>query len=89
MSNEILKERGSVYGDFGVNLNARGSIMEELELVHLKKNDEISFSPMDSQAINDIVIKLVRLAASPEHVDSWEDISNYARLNVDRLTKDK
>ena len=87
MSNEILKERGSVYGDFRTNLLARANIMNNLDKVHLGKTTE-KLDSVHYQAINDIVIKLVRLAASPEHIDSWRDLSLYAQLNVTRLGGD-
>jgi len=87
MVNEILEDRGKVYGDFSVNLNARADIMSILDNVSKDKTGLI-MDYLSRQAINDIVIKLVRLAATPDHIDSWEDTSNYARLNVERLSND-
>ena len=83
---DILKQRGSVYGDFTLNLHGRATIMAQLQQVHLEKNGEL-LSNVDYQALNDLVIKLVRLAATPEHLDSWADCSGYAKLNIERLTK--
>lgn len=36
-------------------------------------------------AISKIVMKLSRIAVTPDHVDSWADIAGYAQLERDRL----
>jgi len=82
---DILKDRGEVYGRYDVNLAARAEIMDTLNFLYKEKNKHDLY-PIDGQALNDIVIKLVRLAASPEHLDSWLDIQGYAELNHKRLT---
>jgi len=81
---DILADRGKIYGSFKTNIEARGSIMDILDSIHSDKNHS-KLSSVDYQALNDIVIKLVRLAATPEHIDSWRDTSLYAKLNVERL----
>ncbi len=81
---DILADRGKIYGSFKTNIEARGSIMDILDSIHSDKNHS-KLSSVDYQALNDIVIKLVRLAATPEHIDSFVDISGYAQLNVCRL----
>lgn len=85
MVEEILKDRGSIYGDFTLNVNSRAIIMAQLQQVHIEKNGDL-MSNVDYQAINDIVIKLVRLGATPSHVDSWVDIAGYSKLNMERLS---
>ena len=45
----------------------------------------LGYPSVDYQALNDIVIKLVRLASTPRHIDSWTDASLYSKLNVERL----
>jgi hypothetical protein len=80
-----LKSRGEIYGDYKDNVIARGSIMYFLKDLHYKANGG-AMTEQDQQALNDIVIKLVRLAATPEHKDSWHDIIGYAKLNEERLT---
>ncbi len=84
MIEEILKDRGNIYGDFTMNLHARADIMGRLREVHFEKN-KTQMLDADYQAINDIVIKLVRLAATPNHVDSFVDIAGYSKLNIERL----
>ena len=81
---DILADRGKVYGSFKVNIEARANIMDILNSIHSDKND-FELCSVDYQALNDIVIKLVRLAATPEHIDSYVDISGYSQLNIDRL----
>ena len=81
---DILADRGKVYGSFKTNIEARGSIMDILDSIHSDKNHS-KLSSVDYQALNDIVIKLVRLAATPQHIDSWTDASLYSKLNVERL----
>lgn len=81
---DILADRGKVYGSFKVNIEARANIMNILNSIHSDKNHS-KLPSVDYQALNDIVIKLVRLAATPEHIDSWRDTSLYAKLNLERL----
>lgn len=85
---ETLKDRGNTYGDFTLNVHTRARIMELLGMIHVDKNNS-QLSPVDYQAINDIVIKLVRIAATPNHTDSWLDLEGYSRLNKERLNDDK
>lgn len=81
---EILEERGNAYGDFNLNVHSRGRILDILQQIHIDKTGNY-LQGTDLQAINDIVIKLVRLGATPDHLDSWNDIAGYARLNIERL----
>ncbi len=77
---ETLKERGDSYGSFEVNVEGIATIMKELNHVHKCKTGEdlnlIDFTNLQYQ-----VIKLVRLAATPNHKDSWLDIQGYAKLS--------
>ncbi len=81
---DILADRGKIYGSFKTNIEARANIMDILDSIHSDKNHS-KLSSVDYQALNDIVIKLVRLAATPQHIDSWTDASLYSKLNVERL----
>ena len=77
---EILEERGNVYGDFDVNVEAIANIMRELNHVHKCKTEE-DLSLIDFTNLNYQVIKMVRLAATPSHKDSWKDVQGYAKLS--------
>ena len=83
---EILKERGKKYGSYELNLSSRAQILSILDEIHEEKNGEL-LSEINRQALNDIVIKLVRLAATPKHKDSWTDIAGYAKLNQELITE--
>ena len=75
----ILAERGAVYGDYGVHVDAVGDIMNILQNVCEKKNKCKMGTKV--QAMNFYVVsKLVRLAATPIHEDSLKDAINYLKL---------
>lgn len=76
---ETLNQRSSIYGDFGDATEARSTIMESLNSLHLRHTGK-NLEYFDFIAILDIVNKLTRLAATPNHCDSWHDISGYASL---------
>ena len=75
----ILAERGAVYGDYGIHVEAVGDIMNILQNVCEKKNNWKMGTKV--QAMNFYVVsKLVRLAATPIHEDSLKDAINYLKL---------
>jgi len=75
----ILTERGVVYGDYGVHVDAVGDIMNILQNVCEKKNKCKMGTKV--QAMNFYVVsKLVRLAATPIHEDILKDAINYLKL---------
>ena len=75
----ILTERGVVYGDYGVHVDAVGDIMNILQNVCEKKNKCKMGTKV--QAMNFYVVsKLVRLAATTIHEDSLKDAINYLKL---------
>lgn len=79
---ETLKERGEIYGDYGLNVESIASIMNILQKLHHTNTGE-TMNLIDYSNLNYIVIKLVRLGVTPEHIDSWHDISGYAKLIED------
>lgn len=87
-TDQVLEQRGEVYGDFyeGVSLEALilNSITDRYEEHHGHSMD-----PVHVIYLSKIVMKLSRLAVSPSHVDSWTDIAGYARLVEIQLTKEK
>ena len=75
----ILVERGAIYGDYGIHVEAVGDIMNILQNVCEKKNNWEM--PPRVKAMNFYVVsKLVRLAATPIHEDSLKDAINYLKL---------
>jgi len=85
MSNNIdntLEERGQTYGRFEVGTKGFAGIIENLKDIHRDKTGreptELEFLP-----IYYLVMKLVRLGATPDHIDTWHDIQGYAKLTED------
>jgi len=77
---KILEERGNSYGSFEANVKAISAIMGELHKVHNDKEGH-HLNLLDATNLQYQVIKLVRLAATPNHKDSWQDIQGYAKLS--------
>lgn len=77
--------RQKVYADYtgGNTLRAAivGLILERYKEVN---NDDIPLTQITM--IWDIVNKLSRIAVTPDHIDSWHDISVYASLIEETLT---
>lgn len=83
---KTIKERGSIYGNYKDTIVSRTKIMETLRN-HFEKTNGF---PMDLQTqvvLGDLVLKLVRVSASPKHSDSMHDISCYAKLIEDEIIK--
>ena len=80
MIEDILEERGKSYGAFDVNVEGVANVMKELNHVHKCKTGE-DLNLIDFSNLNYQVIKLIRLAATPDHKDSWKDIQGYAKLS--------
>jgi uncharacterized protein YejL (UPF0352 family) len=76
---DTLKGRGKDYGDYKDNVEAIAKIMKTLNEVHKHKTAE-DLNLIDFTNLNYAVIKLVRLAATPDHIDSWHDLQGYAKL---------
>jgi len=80
MVDELLEERGEIYGGFDVNVEGVAEIMGALSHIHKAKTGK-TLNLIDFSHLNYQVIKLVRLAATPSHLDSWKDIQGYAKLS--------
>ena len=80
MVEKTLEERGNSYGNFNVGTEQFASIMESLDLIHLDKTGH-SLKGTDRINLQYIVMKLIRLGATPDHLDSWHDIQGYASLS--------
>lgn len=83
----IIENRHSKYGTYYNGTMLRVKMMEDIELFHFqttgKKMDTIYY-----MMILDIVNKITRLAATPNHLDSVIDIEGYARLYKETLQKE-
>ena len=80
MIDNTLEHRGKIYGDYSNNVDAVADIMKTLKTLHLMAHDDIPMASADEANLYYIVIKLVRLGVSPDHLDSWHDLQGYAKL---------
>lgn len=78
---QILKDRGQVYGDYLGGSVFRATIMQLIEERYRQTHNKINEMPyMYKVMLSDIVYKISRLSVTPEHLDSWQDIAGYAEL---------
>lgn len=70
---KVTQERGAVYGhpadDFAKVATMAGAIKDCPD-------------PLVKHALYMVLVKVARLAKTPDHVDSWIDIAGYARTGV-------
>ena len=88
--NKVLKARGSLYGDIGVVSMISQKMKDEfylaLSLETEPKYEEINAIIMECSEM--IIHKLSRVASgNPYYLDNFRDISNYAQLVVNKLSK--
>ena len=82
MGNEInntLEQRGSVYGDFGVQRETVGSIIEVMKAAYVSNNQIYPTKELMAEW-GYLAIKLARIATNPNHSDSYHDLAGYAIL---------
>jgi hypothetical protein len=85
-TDKVLKQRGSVYGDFHDGVKLEADILD-LITAHYAKHHKKAMSSVHAMYFSKIVMKLSRLAITPTHADSWTDIAGYARLVELHLNK--
>ena len=86
---EILKDRTEIYGDYEGGCNFIIEVMTKILKRYKATHQKESMYPLYQHYIRDIVNKLSRIAVTPNHVDSWRDISGYASLIADVLEKEE
>lgn len=84
---DVLKQRGAIYGDYKRGCVLRRSILQNICEVYYEEHGE-DMPDMYQEYLWDIVNKIIRLAVTPTHVDSWQDIAGYATLVKNQLTKE-
>lgn len=89
MSNvdEVLKERGSRYGDF----EGHAEITQALKLTIMEFccKRERYLADDQQEALDMICHKIGRIInGDPDYADSWIDIAGYAKLVADRLDRE-
>ena len=88
MIDEVLQDRQEVYGDFFEGITCEAQILEIIKGRYFD-HYKLPLPPIYYLFFSKIVMKLSRLAVSPDHVDSWTDIAGYARLVELHLNKVK
>lgn len=81
---QILEERKKVYGDYNRGVKGRAEMMRILQDKHLETHGR----PMPTELqimLGDVLLKLIRIAASPEHLDSFIDLAGYSKLMSDYM----
>jgi hypothetical protein len=78
-TDEVLKERGNVYGNFTDGSYLESEILKLLNANHFKQHGTY-LSELERIFFSKIIMKLSRLSVTPDHIDSWTDIAGYARL---------
>ena len=73
----MIVDRSKEYGPFAESIALEAHIMASITSRYRMANG-IDMAMMSQVHISKIVLKLVRLANSPNHVDTWDDISYYA-----------
>ena len=85
---EILEDRGLIYGDFGEGIKTEVAIMSLIETRYSEFHGK-QMPMLYKTWISKYAMKLSRLAVSPMHIDSHRDIGGYAELICIELTKEK
>ncbi len=84
----ILKDRGALYGSYGGGVDCRVAIIEALNEKHL----ETLGYPMPEDIrimFGDLALKLMRAASNPAHEDSWLDLAGYSKLIFEKMRASK
>jgi len=82
---EILAERGKVYGDFTNHAKITQTLKSVAQCWHVQSDGTSKLTPTQREALDMIFHKIGRiLNGDPNHRDSWDDIAGYAKLAADR-----
>ncbi|BAF69565.1 hypothetical protein [Nitratiruptor sp. SB155-2] len=82
MVEQILEERGNIYGDF----NRQAKISQQLKQIVLEANPNITKHPPVAEGIEMILHKIARIANGKElYIENFRDIAGYAQLIADAI----
>ena len=76
---DLNKMKSRPYGDYEQGAKCAASILKALNDAHEAEHGE-AMTFVQMVKFSDIIRKLIRLAVTPDHLDSWEDIAGYANL---------
>lgn len=76
---DMLDDRQMSYGKFSDGVHTITKILTELDKYHYQKTNG-TLTTEETVILVHILIKLTRIAATPNHVDSWSDMEGYSKL---------
>lgn len=79
-TDEILKQRGQVYGSYAIGVSCRANIMGALNKTYMSTHNGEDLPDDLRVMFSDLSLKLMRAASDPTHLDSWVDLEGYAKL---------
>lgn len=85
---EVLTQRGEVYGDY-TEQNKFRSVVLRMTQQRYEKEHGLPMPIHELTRIYDIINKLSRLTVSPNHLDTWKDISGYATLAHEAIIQER
>lgn len=74
-----FKTREVIYGDYDIGIQLRTELFESMKRSYYV-NRGVEMPTEYQMLFMDIILKLNRLAVSPNHIDSWHDLEGYAKL---------
>ena len=83
--NEVLKQRGAVYGSYNKGVRLRAGILSLMEEFKISATGE-PYTEEERVILNDVLMKIRRITVDPAHIDSWIDLAGYSSLIVDFLS---
>ena len=85
---DVLKERGSKYGNYAEQTRISADIVKAMSRPINRRN--LHLEPDQADALQMFAVKISRiLNGDPDYSDNWRDIAGYATLVADRLDKSK
>lgn len=86
--NQLLEERGAIYGSYSNGVWCRGMMLTVLRNQHESVQGTV-MSNEDQIMFGDILLKIMRAASNPSYLDSWADLEGYARLIKEKKMKEQ
>lgn len=75
-----LEQRGSVYGEWSVQLQTVAGIVDVMSVAYSMNNGGLAPTDELRAEWHYLAIKLARIAANPDYTDSYHDLAGYATL---------
>ena len=79
-TNKVLEQRGAIYGKYSTGVKWRAEILYALNNIYKETHKGANMSEELRIIYGDLVLKLMRSASDPTHLDSWVDLDGYSKL---------